>query len=112
MSDLPKKRPPDEPVPVTDERSAAPLPWFPPLPGFFLTATRTEVALREGHAQVRAERVHIENGRVVRERLEGQVPPVLYDDIMRAATEQMLGLMELMQQQMRLFLPWMPGPRR
>ncbi|WP_290650378.1 hypothetical protein [Aquisalimonas sp.] len=111
MSKLPDVSKSKAPEPVRQQWPLAP--WFPPMAGLSLTISRTEVSLQDGEAHVRAERHYLEEGRVVTERVEGQVPTEVYHEAARAAEEHMRSVMELMQQQMKLFTSlWLPGPPR
>ncbi|MFC3284743.1 hypothetical protein [Litchfieldella rifensis] len=87
-------------------------PWLPTFPGFSLTVSRAEITMQHGQAYLKAERHQMENGRVTTERMEGHVPPAMYDEAWQMAARQAEMIGECMYQQMRLFMPWLPNSRR
>ena len=74
-------------------------------PFFSFSYSYTEWSTSGGRTQVKSRPTRLENGRLVSESFEGELPANAYQQQMRQAQEQLLGPMRALMQPFSWFLP-------
>jgi hypothetical protein len=81
-------------------------------PFFSFSYSYTEWSTSGGRTQVRSRKTSFEDGKVVNESFEGELPAGAYEQQVRDAQEQLLGQMRLFLQPFSWFLPSWRKPDR
>ena len=99
-------RPPGTDLPVQGEKRMNLSPWLGAFPWLSLEVFRAEIRMDGHHARVSGERTRVEDGGLTTARFDAVADPVVFEQAVHRLHEQMFAWTRLVQQQMRLFMPW------
>ncbi len=100
-------RPPNADLPAEREVPKNPAPWLNAFPWLSLEVSHAEIRMDGHYARVSGARSRLEDGRLTTERFDGVVDPEVFEEAVHRLQEQMFAWSRLVQDQMRLFMPWL-----